>query len=237
MSPYIGWRLPTSTAALTDRSVYVSVKSHDHRARGLPEHRRRRRGRRRHRSAPGPRGSCGRRASRRGAGRGRDGSGCGASIRASGMVRAQGGTETAVRLGLFSRDFYLGQHEHARASTRASSSRATSCRASARPRSRRRTQRIAMQQALGLDVSWVEPGRGGRLQPRAGARADPRCVVRRRRRLHRAAAQRAGLHRRTVHLGVHVAERTTFTGPAGLTAARVTRGGDDARARSRPSGS
>ena len=37
--------------------------------------------------------------------------GQGASIRAAGMVRAQGGTEAAVRLGLFSRDFYRGQHD------------------------------------------------------------------------------------------------------------------------------
>jgi sarcosine oxidase subunit beta len=35
--------------------------------------------------------------------------GQGASSRAAGMVRAQGGTPTAVRLGLFSRDFYAGQ--------------------------------------------------------------------------------------------------------------------------------
>ena len=37
--------------------------------------------------------------------------GKGASSRAAGMVRAQGGTEAAVRLGLFSRDFYAAQHE------------------------------------------------------------------------------------------------------------------------------
>jgi sarcosine oxidase subunit beta len=35
--------------------------------------------------------------------------GGGASSRAAGMVRAQGGTETAIRLGLFSRDFYRSQ--------------------------------------------------------------------------------------------------------------------------------
>ena len=35
--------------------------------------------------------------------------GQGASSRAAGMVRAQGGTPTAVRLGMFSRDFYAGQ--------------------------------------------------------------------------------------------------------------------------------
>ena len=35
--------------------------------------------------------------------------GQGASSRAAGMVRAQGGTEAAVRLGIFCRDFYRGQ--------------------------------------------------------------------------------------------------------------------------------
>ena len=54
------------------------------------------------------------------------------------MVRAQGGTEAAVRLGLFSRDFYRGQRGAARHRLRASSRRATSCRASPRPRSRPR---------------------------------------------------------------------------------------------------
>src|SRR3954452_21561463 len=37
--------------------------------------------------------------------------GKGASSRAAGMVRAQGGTEAAVRLGIYSRDFYRGQRE------------------------------------------------------------------------------------------------------------------------------
>src|SRR5687767_6497043 len=37
--------------------------------------------------------------------------GQGASSRAAGMVRAQGGTEWAVRLGMFSRDFYRRQPE------------------------------------------------------------------------------------------------------------------------------
>src|SRR5881396_2882794 len=37
--------------------------------------------------------------------------GKGASSRAAGMVRAQGGTEAAVRLGMFSRDFYRSQHD------------------------------------------------------------------------------------------------------------------------------
>src|SRR5215212_7745962 len=37
--------------------------------------------------------------------------GKGASSRAAGMVRAQGGTETAVRLGIYSREFYSGQRD------------------------------------------------------------------------------------------------------------------------------
>ena len=37
--------------------------------------------------------------------------GKGASSRAAGMVRAQGGTEAAVRLGLWTRDFYRGQRD------------------------------------------------------------------------------------------------------------------------------
>lgn len=37
--------------------------------------------------------------------------GSGASSRAAGMVRSQGGTPTAVRLGIWSRDFYLRQHD------------------------------------------------------------------------------------------------------------------------------
>ena len=37
--------------------------------------------------------------------------GKGASSRAAGMVRAQGGTEAAVRLGMYSRDFYRGQRD------------------------------------------------------------------------------------------------------------------------------
>ena len=37
--------------------------------------------------------------------------GSGASSRASGMVRAQGGTEAAIRLGMFSREFYATQRD------------------------------------------------------------------------------------------------------------------------------
>jgi sarcosine oxidase subunit beta len=82
--------------------------------------------------------------------------GQGASSRAAGMVRAQGGTPTAVRLGLFSRDFYAGQPAelgidsgfvaqgyHMPCFTEAEVAQAH--------------QRIAMQQDCGLDVTWLAP--------------------------------------------------------------------------------
>jgi sarcosine oxidase subunit beta len=84
----------------------------------------------------------------------RDTLGQGASSRAAGMVRAQGGTEAAVRLGMFSRDFYAAQQERlgidsgfvAQGYFMPCFSDAEVAQAHAR---------IAMQQGLGLDVSWV----------------------------------------------------------------------------------
>jgi len=80
--------------------------------------------------------------------------GSGASARAAGMVRAQGGTEVAVRLGLVSRDFYATQHDRlgidsgfvAQGYFMPCFSEREVADAEAR---------IAMQQALGLDVRWV----------------------------------------------------------------------------------
>jgi sarcosine oxidase subunit beta len=82
--------------------------------------------------------------------------GSGASSRAAGMVRAQGGTEAAVRLGLFSRDFYAAQHELlgidsgfvAQGYFMPCFSTDEVVQAEAR---------IAMQLSLGLDVRWVGP--------------------------------------------------------------------------------
>ena len=90
------------------------------------------------RSAPGARGSSSAAGSARVVLLEAGTLGKGASSRAAGMVRAQGGTETAVRLGMFSRDFYRSSTTCS-ASTPASSPRATSCRASPRPRWPRRT--------------------------------------------------------------------------------------------------
>lgn len=90
--------------------------------------------------------------------------GSGASSRAAGMVRAQGGTEVAVRLGMFSRDFYLDQHERLGIDSGFveqgyfmpcfSDDEVTLARA-----------RIAMQQAVGLDVRWVDPDELDHLNP------------------------------------------------------------------------
>ena len=84
----------------------------------------------------------------------RDTLGHGASSRAAGMVRAQGGTEAAVRLGMFSRDFYAAQQERlgidsgfvAQGYFMPCFSDAEVAQAHAR---------ITMQQGLGLDVRWV----------------------------------------------------------------------------------
>jgi sarcosine oxidase, subunit beta len=90
--------------------------------------------------------------------------GKGASSRAAGMVRAQGGTEEAVRLGLFSRDFYLAQQqllgidsgfvEQGYFMPCFSEREAVEAHA-----------RIAMQHRLGLDVRWVNADEMDRLNP------------------------------------------------------------------------
>jgi sarcosine oxidase subunit beta len=90
--------------------------------------------------------------------------GKGASSRAAGMVRAQGGTEAAVRLGLFSRDFYRSQRDligidsgfveqgyFMPCFTEAEVAQAKA--------------RIEMQQRIGLDVRWVEPAEFDAMNP------------------------------------------------------------------------
>src|SRR3954453_18261183 len=82
--------------------------------------------------------------------------GQGASSRAAGMVRAQGGTVTAVRLGQFSRDFYLGQGaELGIDSGFVAQGYYMPCFPPDEVAQAHR--RIAMQRGCGLDVSWVGP--------------------------------------------------------------------------------
>jgi glycine/D-amino acid oxidase-like deaminating enzyme len=81
--------------------------------------------------------------------------GKGASSRAAGMVRAQGGTEAAVRLGIFSRDFYAGQREQLGIDSGfVAQGYFMPCFSAAEVA--RATDRIAMQRRVGLDVRWVE---------------------------------------------------------------------------------
>ncbi|MGA8248323.1 MAG: FAD-binding oxidoreductase [Nocardioides sp.] len=149
----------------------------------------------------------------------RDTLGQGASSRAAGMVRAQGGTEAAVRLGMFSRDFYAGQQETlgidsgfvAQGYFMPCFSQAEVEQAHAR---------IAMQRSLGLEVRWLDadevdarnpsmaPGQtlGASYAAGDGYLDPPRNVL----------AYTAALFM----AGVRVCERTSFTGLA-LSAGRV----------------
>jgi len=137
--------------------------------------------------------------------------GKGASSRAAGMVRAQGGTEPAVRLGLFSRDFYVRQQELLGVDSGfVAQGYAMPCFTDAEVAAAH--ERIAMQQALGVDVRWLPPDEFDALNPAVapgqtmgaswsagdGYIDPPRNVL----------AYTAAL----VRAGVHLAERTTFTG-------------------------
>ncbi len=80
----------------------------------------------------------------------------------AGVVRMQGGTPEAVKLGRWSRDFYLAQH--AEIGTDSGFTRQgylLPCFTAARGGGRAR-RRIAMQQAEGIPVRWAAPGRGHR---------------------------------------------------------------------------
>jgi sarcosine oxidase subunit beta len=81
--------------------------------------------------------------------------GSGASSRAAGMVRAQGGTEAAIRLGLFSRDFYATQRErYPLDSGFVAQGYLMPCFSEAEVAAAH--ERIALQRALGLEVEWLD---------------------------------------------------------------------------------
>jgi len=141
----------------------------------------------------------------------RDTLGQGASARAAGMVRAQGGTEAAVRLGLFSRDFYAGQHDLLGIDSGfVAQGYFMPCFTEAEVAQAH--ERIAMQQGLGLEVSWagsdevdelnpaMAPGQtlGASYAPGDGYLDPPRNVL----------AYTAALFT----AGVRICERTAFTG-------------------------
>lgn len=137
--------------------------------------------------------------------------GDGASSRAAGMVRAQGGTETAIRLGMRSQEFYTATGERFPLDCGfVEQGYLMPCFSA--PEVEQAHARIALQQQLGLDVEWLSseeldsrgtglaPGStmGASYAPGDGYIDAPRNVL----------AYTAAL---TAH-GVDVRERCAFTG-------------------------
>jgi sarcosine oxidase, subunit beta len=90
--------------------------------------------------------------------------GQGASSRAAGVVRMQGGTPEAVRLGVWSRQFYLSQlAEIGTDSGFTEQGYLLPCFTEADVAAAR--ERMAMQNALGVPVRWLEPGEVDAVNP------------------------------------------------------------------------
>jgi sarcosine oxidase subunit beta len=150
--------------------------------------------------------------------------GQGASSRAAGVVRVQGGTPEAVRLGLWSRSFYLGQR--AELGTDSGFVQQGYLLPCFRPAEVEAAHaRISMQQSLGLPVRWLSSGEVDAINPTMtpgctlgasycdedGYITPPRNV----------AAYTAAL----VASGVVIAERTRFSGlSSGAGDVRTSRG-------------
>jgi sarcosine oxidase, subunit beta len=98
--------------------------------------------------------------------------GAGASSRAAGMVRAQGGTEAAVRLGMFSRAFYAGQAgRFPLDSGFVAQGYLMPCFTEGEVAAAR--ARIALQRSLGLEVEWLD---ATELADRNTGLADGACL-------------------------------------------------------------
>ena len=141
----------------------------------------------------------------------RDTLGQGASSRAAGLVRGQGGTPAAVVLGAWSRDFYRGQ-QALLGTDSGFVEQGYYLPAFTEQQVAQARERMAMQQALGLEVEWLDADEAQRRNPTLApgvtlggtyARGDgylhpPRNV----------AAYAVAL----ATAGVQVAERTAFLG-------------------------
>jgi sarcosine oxidase subunit beta len=90
--------------------------------------------------------------------------GSGASNRAAGMVRAQGGTPDTVRLGQWSIDFYEAQRERYDTDS-GFVGRGYVIMATTAAEERTARERIAMQREVGLDVRWADADDVRRLIP------------------------------------------------------------------------
>jgi sarcosine oxidase subunit beta len=137
--------------------------------------------------------------------------GSGASSRAAGIVRAQGGTPATVALGRWSIDFYNGQ-QTAYGTDSGFQRHGYLILAVTGEDERAGRERVAMQRAIGLDVAWLDAAeaaatavtlspdghRGGSFAAADGAIDPPRNV-----RAYSLAMQAAG---------VALRERTAFTG-------------------------
>ena len=152
--------------------------------------------------------------------------GQGASSRAAGVVRLQGGTPEAVRLGRWSREFYLGQREEIGTDSGfTEQGYLLPCFTAAEVAAAR--ERIAMQQAVGIPVRWAEPDEVDALNPTmapgqtlgASYCAEDGYITPAR----NVSAYTAAL----VSSGVLVAEHTAFTGLSGTSVA-TSRGTVDA---------
>ena len=95
--------------------------------------------------------------------------GIGASSRAAGMVRSQGGTPDTVRLGTWSIDFYRGQRDRYGTDS-GFVGRGYVILATTLAEERAARDRIAMQRTTGLDVRWVDAAEVRRLIPAMGDR-------------------------------------------------------------------
>ena len=90
--------------------------------------------------------------------------GDGASSRAAGMVRAQGGTPTTVALGRWSIDFYRRQADLLGTDS-GFRELGYLILAATDDEERAGRERVTMQRQAGLDVRWVDPGEAVRLDP------------------------------------------------------------------------
>jgi glycine/D-amino acid oxidase-like deaminating enzyme len=137
--------------------------------------------------------------------------GQGASSRAAGMVRSQGGTPWAVKLGEWSRRFYLGQAaELGVDSGFIAAGYSLPCFSDADVAAAH--ERMAMQKGLGLDVRWLEPADVDALNPamaRGVTRGATYCALDGY--LHPPRNVAAYTHALAAS-GVLVAEHTSFTG-------------------------
>ena len=143
----------------------------------------------------------------------------GASSRAAGVVRMQGGTPTAVRLGQWSRQFYLSQRDELGTDSGfTEQGYLLPCFTPGDVTAAR--ERMAMQSALGVPVRWLDPGEvdavnptlapgqtlGGTFCAEDGYIRPPRNV----------AAYTVALNRSGVEVAEHVAFRGLSSGRGGI---------------------